>query len=301
VNNKKDYGNAAALRAAIEARLSQQAAETGQDLQWLRRRLVFVRIIARLVAYDTGAWVLKGGMAVELRRPGLARATRDIDLVMTTTDVDVDDQEAVREVLLEALLDDADGDRFQFEVRQGTRLKDDAYGRPAWRFSVAAHLAGKRFAELKLDIVARPEELTGVEVRELPDVLGFAGIAPRQVSVTDLRQQFAEKLHALTRSYAGGESTRVKDLVDLALLVRDGVPADAKLCHAVRHVFRVRGTHHVPTELGVLPAAWPVPFAKMVHEIGLTEISALAAHETVEAHWRAALVHESEEISSGHP
>jgi hypothetical protein len=298
---KKEYGNAAALRAAIEARLSQQAAETGKELQWLRRRLVFVRIIARLVAYDTGAWVLKGGMAVELRRPGLARATRDIDLVLTTTEIDVDDQEAVREVLLEALLDDADGDRFQFEVRHGTRLKDDAYGRPAWRFTVAAYLASKRFAELKLDIVARPEELTGVEVRELPDVLGFAGIAPRQVSVTDLRQQFAEKLHALTRSYSGGESTRVKDLVDLTLLVRDGVPADAELCRAVRHVFRVRGTHHVPTELGTLPTAWPVPFANMVQEIGLAQLSALAAHETVDAHWRAALVHESEEIRSGHP
>jgi len=296
------YGSAGALRVAIETRLASEAAETGRNLQWLRRRLVFTRMLARLVVSAPDGWVLKGGMAVELRRPGLARATRDIDLVLRRGVVaDPSDIDQVREALLDALLEDVDGDWFGFRVLGGTRLRDDAYGRPAWRYSVEASLAGKRFAEQRVDVVARPEELDGVETRMLPDLLGFAGIAPRAVPVTDLRQQFAEKLHALTRTYAAGESTRVKDLVDLVLLVEDAVPADRSLYAAVRRVFAVRGTHDIPGEIQSPPAGWQVPFARLIEEIALPELSLVDAHALVAGHWRRALYAEFEEDGRGTP
>jgi hypothetical protein len=281
------YPTAGALRAALADRLRQQAEESGRDLQWLRRRLVFTRILARLAATAPEIWVLKGGMAVELRRPGLARATRDIDLVLRPGLVsDPSDMEEVREALLDSLLEDVDGDWFTFRLFAGTRLRDDAYGRPAWRFTVEAGLAGKTFAELRLDVVARPEELNGVEQRPLPDVLGFAGIAPRSRQVTDLRQQYAEKLHAMTRDYVAGGSTRVKDLVDLVLLVQDGVLADGRLYTAVEHVFTVRGSHGIPAELGLPPASWQLPFQQLATEIGLHVTSYRDAHALVAEHWR---------------
>lgn len=283
------YTTASALRAALADRLRQQAEESGRDLQWLCRRLVFTRVLARLAATAPQAWVLKGGMAVELRRPGLARATRDIDLVLRPGLVtDPSNMEEVREALLDSLLVDVDGDWFTFRLFAGTRLRDDAYGRPAWRFTVEASLAGKTFAELRLDVVARPEELNGVEQRLLPDVFGFAGIAPRSIQVTDLRQQYAEKLHAMTRGYAAGESTRVKDLVDLVLLVQDGVRADHRLCVTVTHVFTVRGSHRVPAELGLPPASWQLPFQQLATEIGLPVTSYRDAHALVAEHWRRA-------------
>ncbi|GDY30214.1 nucleotidyl transferase AbiEii/AbiGii toxin family protein [Gandjariella thermophila] len=294
------YRSPTALRAAIESRLNQQSVETGRDLQWLRRRLVFTRILARLSANAPDACVLKGGMAVELRRPGQARATRDVDLVLQDGAVaDPENPEEVREFLLEALLDDVDGEWFVFGVRPGTRLRDDAYGRPAWRFTIESQLAGKRFTEQRLDIVARPEEIDGVERRLLPDLLGFAGIPPREVLVTDLRQQFAEKLHALTRTYISGTSTRVKDLADLVILIEDGVPADRELCQAVRHVFKIRGTHTVPRELASPPTAWEKPFAHNAAEIGRTGLSVADAHALVATHWRHALANELEEDGIG--
>jgi len=296
------YSSAGALRVAIETRLAREAAETGRNLQWLRRRLVFTRMLARLVVSAPDGWVLKGGMAVELRRPGLARATRDIDLVLRRGVVaDPGEVEQVREALLDALLDDVDGDWFGFRVLGGTQLRDDAYGRPAWRYTVEASLAGKRFAEQRVDVVARPEELDGVEALMLPDLLGFAGIAPRAVPVTDLRQQFAEKLHALTRTYAAGESTRVKDLVDLVLLVEDAVPADRSLYAAVHRVFAVRGTHDVPGEIQPPPVGWQVPFARLIEEIALPEVSLVDAHALVADHWRRALHVELEEDGRGTP
>jgi hypothetical protein len=244
-------------------------------------------MLARLVVSAPDGWVLKGGMAVELRRPGLARATRDIDLVLRRGVVaDPGEVEQVREALLDALLDDVDGDWFGFRVLGGTRLRDDANGRPAWRYTVEASLAGKRFAEQRVDVVARPEELDGVEALMLPDLLGFAGVAPRAVPVTDLRQQFAEKLHALTRTYAAGESTRVKD---------------RSLYAAVHRVFAVRGTHDVPGEIQPPPVGWQVPFARLIEEIALPEVSLVDAHALVADHWRRALHVELEEDGRGTP
>jgi hypothetical protein len=231
-------------------------------------------------------------MAVELRRPGLARATRDIDLVMRFGVVDdPSDVEQVREALLESLIKDVDGDWFVFGVSGGVRLSDDSYGRPAWRFLIEARLAGKRFAELRSDVVARPEELAGIEQRALPDVLGFAGIPPRLVQVTDLRQQYAEKIHAMTRSYPDGTSSRVKDLVDLVLLIEDGVSADPDpgLRDVVQRVFKIRATHEMPMDLPVPPASWRVPFERLATEVGLPVTSYLDAHALVAQHWRQAM------------
>lgn len=175
-----------------------------------------------------------------------------------------------------------------YSVAQPVRLRDDAYGRPAWRFPVDCRLAGQLFAKLKLDVVARPEEIGGVEWHVLPDDLAFAQIPTRSVWVADLRQQYAEKLHALTRLYESGESSRVRDLIDLVLLVEDGVPADAALVRRVRHVFAVRQTHSVPEDLPPPPSAWTARYAPMAAEIGLVVTSADAAGEIVRRHWRQA-------------
>ena len=43
------YGSAAALRAALEHRLQAEAQETGVALNRLRRRVVFERIVSRMV------------------------------------------------------------------------------------------------------------------------------------------------------------------------------------------------------------------------------------------------------------
>lgn len=283
------YTTATAIRAALDARLLEQARQQGRDPNWIRRRLAFTRLLVRLADQDAQAWVLKGGMAVELRRPGLARSTKDLDLVLRPGLVDDPSNPVeLHNVLVDALLEDSDGDGMVFNIALPSRLRDDAYGRPAWRFPVKCRLAGRQFAELKIDVVARPEEIGGVEQLELPDVLGFAGIPTRSVWVVDLRQQYAEKLHALTRSYETGESTRVKDLVDLVLLIEDGVPADAALAARVSHVFTVRKAHAVPTDLPAPPTAWQAPYTVLAQEIGLSDASYTNAHEIVAAHWQQA-------------
>lgn len=285
------YGSAAAYRQALEARLRGESEATGRDLNWLRRRHVFVRVLHRLAAAQPDLWVLKGGLAVELRRPGLARATKDLDLAMRTAGaVDANDPSALRDLLQAAVGADPDGDRFETRVEDPNRMAEDAYGRPAWRFRVTASLAGRRFTEKRIDVVVRPEELTGVTTVELrPGQQPPPGAPVRNMHVTDLRQQFAEKLHALTRTYASGESSRVKDLIDLVLLVHDDVPADRQLVRTVQTVFAVGATHEVPQRLGEPPVGWSAPYRAMASSLGVEPAEVDEANALVGKTWQAAL------------
>lgn len=74
------YATAQALRMALEQRLLTRSQETGVSLDRLRRRVVFERVVARLQSAEPGRWVLKGGMALEVRLHDRARLTKDLDL-----------------------------------------------------------------------------------------------------------------------------------------------------------------------------------------------------------------------------
>jgi len=74
------YETADALRTALEHRLGEYSRERGIALDRLRRRVVFERIVARLHAAEPGRWVVKGGMALEVRLRDGARLTKDLKL-----------------------------------------------------------------------------------------------------------------------------------------------------------------------------------------------------------------------------
>ena len=59
------YRDASALRRALEARLKQEATDTGTDLARRRRLVVFDRVAARLSADSAAGWILKGGTVLE--------------------------------------------------------------------------------------------------------------------------------------------------------------------------------------------------------------------------------------------
>jgi Nucleotidyl transferase AbiEii toxin, Type IV TA system len=243
------YRDATALRRALEVRLQQEATDTGSDLARRRRLAVFDRIATRLSADPAARWILKGGAALEFRLRDKARATKDMDLA-TCPDKDlVLNGPVVRDMLIEALSVDEDGDGFRFQVARHVDLKADTADRGGWRFSVECRLAGRLFTTVRIDVVARGEEIIRTERLPLPNLLAFAGTSARDIEAVDRRQHFAEKAHALTRDYGARPNTRVKDLVDLVLLIESGLAADADLAGTVRHVFSVRATHPMPDVL----------------------------------------------------
>lgn len=288
------YRDAMDLRRALEARLKQDADESGTDLARRRRLVVFDRMAARLTEDPAAGWVLKGGAAMEFRLTGRARTTKDLDLALRPEDGSDTDGDEVRDLLIEALSVDLDGDWFRFRVGAPVSLTADTAGRGGWRFSVEAHLAGKLFAGVRVDVVDRGEEIARTERIPLPNSLAFAGTPQRTIEAVDRRQHFAEKLHAFTRDYGDRPNTRVKDLVDLVLLAEDGLPGDGTLASAVRHVFAVRNTHDVPDELPDPPPLWRDSYPELAREL-TTDIPPTldAALVLVRGLWAAALADES--------
>lgn len=246
------YASAVSFRQALETRLNAAAVASGTDPGRLRRQVAFERLLARL-ALAQPSWVLKGGLALELRLGNAGRATKDLDLA--TLDGEADGDRAW-DRLAEALASDPSGDHFSFVVDAPRPLAADMAGRPGWRFPIDARLAGKTFVSVRLDVVARADEIEGgVEQLTFPSMLAFAGFEPSlTVPAVDLAQHAAEKFHALTRVYGDRPSYRVKDLVDLVLLIELGLIDQVRLAERLETVFRVRGTHPIPVELPEPPS-----------------------------------------------
>ncbi len=274
------YETAAGLRQAIDTRLNQRARTHHVEVNRLRRGLVFERIMRRLESTEPGEWVVKGGMVLEWRLGTRARATRDLDLVRRGQAVGGPE---LRERLVDLLAADKEEDRFLFEVGPAQTLD------VGFRFSVNASLAGKVFASVRLDIAARGEELVSTERLQLPCALpGFDRLSPPQVEAAAPVQHLAEKLHALTRDHGDRLNTRVRDLVDLVLLIELEMVRAADVLPVVRHVFASRGTHTVPLELPDPPGGWARDYAEEAAATSLRARTLEAAMSRLRSFWREA-------------
>lgn len=257
------YASAAAFRQALEARLTALSRDGGLSLVRLRKSIAFDRLLARLFAVAPDRWVLKGGLALDYRLGAKARTTMDVDLAAAG-----DEDAATADLLVTGELDL--DDHFSFTIERTAKLDQLVEG-SALRYHVRADLAGRLFEAFALDVGFdfpagwEPETLHG------PALLAFAGIELVEAPSLPLALQIAEKVHAYTRGYghSGVASTRVKDLVDLALIA-SAAPVNAdQLGRALRETFGQRGHHELPGALPPPPAEWRVPYARMALEVGL--------------------------------
>jgi hypothetical protein len=252
----------------LEGRLSATAKEQGLDLQRLRRQVAFDRMLCRLFRHADSPWLLKGGYAMELRIQS-ARTTRDIDLALRSLPEGAKDWDAVemRELLIQA--SDVDlGDGFAFLIGEPTLDLDAApYG--GSRFPVDARMAGRQFVSFHVDVSAGDVLREPFELLEGRDWLGFAGISRVELPAISREEQFAEKLHAYTLPRAGRPNTRVKDLVDMLLLLDSGTIDPSRLVENIKATFRRRRTHEVPSALPPPLSIWEAPFGEMASSCGL--------------------------------
>lgn len=255
------YETAAGFRQALEQRLLNRSRRRSESLIRLRKAVVFDRLLARLTAAAPDRWVLKGALALDYRLRERGRMTKDVDLVRR------DDEEAATSDFIAAQAVDLK-DFFAFSVEKVGR-PEEADG-DAVRYRVRAELGGRLFEEVLVDVGFsdplgwQPERLRG------PDLLSFAGIEPVEVPALPLEQQVAEKVHAYTRTYGGGlGSSRVKDLVDLVLVMRSMTLEAARLRHALEVTFRSRGRQPLPSSLPPPPSDWAVAYRKYAAEVGI--------------------------------
>ena len=258
------YGTPEAFRAALDQRLKNDAAIAGVALMRLRKRAAFERFLARLLAADAEGWMLTGAFALDLRLGLGTRMTKDIDLVRT------DDEQAATEHLAAASAIDL-GDFLDFDVRRTDGL-DAAGGFRAVRYSIRADLAGRRFEQFPVDVALGEHRQELVQWLRVPDLLAFAGIETPELPVVPLERQVAEKLHAYTATYGvrAQGSTRVKDLVDLALIGDLAELDAARLREALDSTFDGRATQPLPGAVPTPPQSWARPYAELAQAVGIS-------------------------------
>lgn len=264
----KQYASANAFRAALEDRIKNISKKQGTDIQRLRRQVAFDRLLCRLFKKNPGDLFLKGGYSMELR-VHMARTTKDIDLVLKArkiADHAAQDQE-ILDILQEAVREDLK-DFFVFFV--GTRTAElEAVPYGGSRFPVEAHMDGRLFVRFPIDVVVSSLVLEPVEQLDGCDWLGFAGIETTPFKTISSEQQFAEKFHAYTLPREDDENSRVKDVVDMLLLIETGKLRGDVLKMAIQKVFEYRKTHPPPSGIYVPPASWEPVFDRLRMECNL--------------------------------
>jgi hypothetical protein len=269
VTNSRTYATAGGFRKALEERLKRTSVVEQVDLNRLRRQVSFDRLLARLFREESAPWALKGGYALELRFK-TARSTVDIDLtmqsVLTPQSTSNDANQIVRE-MLQSVADGPLGDWFEYVI--GPPVMDLAaapYG--GARYPVETQMDGRVFARFHLDVGIGDVVIRPLETIVCRDWLAFAAIESPRVQMISLEQQFAEKIHAYTLPRSKPNS-RVKDLVDLALLIGSGGLEKQRILDSLLATFERRGTHALPTGLAHPPADWQIPFQTLAKECGL--------------------------------
>lgn len=263
----KSYKSAKDFRVALEHRLQKHAAGSGLNLQRLRRTVAFNRFLARIFASKISPWVLKGGYAMELRLHK-ARATLDVDLGFRGVpeaggEIQTD---YLQRLLASAAKADLE-DFFLFEIG-GVQMELDGPVYGGARYPVRSIIDGRLFVSFHVDVAVGDFIPDILETAHEQALMAFAGIRPATFPMLPKEVQFAEKLHSYTMPRPVPNS-RVRDLVDMVLLIKEGKLSPTKIKEALNSVFGRRKSHPVPAALVPAPIAWGKRFAEMAAECGL--------------------------------
>lgn len=241
----------------LEKTLARVAKEQGLDQERLRRWVSFLALCGLLErAVNEGiltTYYLKGGVAMELRFAGAARATKDMDLGL-------DGNRAERLKVFEQAL--AFGfDAFAFRVKPQTRSMDLA---DTIRVEVAVQYRTRAWQTIDVDLGPAGNDtidLVPPAVRGLAE-MGLPITSP--VRCLGLSEQLAQKLHACTGPHSKG---RARDILDILLIDLLGKLDYAKVRAAAEAVFTQRATHAFPPDT-VIPPSWRAELQSLAQELG---------------------------------
>lgn len=204
-------------------------------------------------------FTLKGGVPLEMRLDGQARATRDLDLIVHVGGADE---------MVPALRTGLDGPYQGFTFR----VKGDEYRMgDSIRVSVALEYRGRSWNTIQIDL--SPEERHKLEEERLEplDLARFRIELIDEVSCLSLRYHLAHKIHGMTLpSTEGSPNERVHDLVDVFLVQeRLGGESLGRMREACIDVFRARDRHDWPPAFDP-PEFWGIEYEARAADLGLS-------------------------------
>jgi len=159
------------------------------------------------------------------------------------------------------------GDFFSFQVNKPISDSIETIG--GVRFPVLSLLDGRIFEQFHVDVGVNDRLLEPPEYLYMPSWLDFANIKSTFVPCYSIAQQIAEKFHALTRPYASGETSRVKDLIDILLLAGIAPIASTRLRKMIISTFENRNTHPLPDRLPKISSLYSRAYTALATQVGL--------------------------------
>jgi hypothetical protein len=220
--------------------------------------MITAGMLERAAAGNHPHFIIKGGVALELRLRDRARATKDIDVVLQHPEADL-------ATTLERALTGDPYQGFSFRRKREPLVLDNG----VVNMEFAVSYRGGTWASITVDI-ARAEpgesEIEWLQAIPLADAFGVTG--PAELPCLPLRFHIAQKLHGMTLPpRPGRRNERFRDLIDL-LLMETLVTDYEGLREACEAVVRTRGTHSWPPSLD-MPAHWIEPVTRLTQELNL--------------------------------
>jgi predicted nucleotidyltransferase component of viral defense system len=275
-------------RASMLARM--RAAAHGVDSTEPARRIHVIVAIDRLLqrllqTTKWGTWILKGGYANQVRHPGAARTTEDVDLAIETS------IESATEMLVTAMRVDL-ADLFSFELAGAPRMLAGPPG-GGHRYMVIARLGGQELVRFNVDVSANEAIVGALEQHASDPIVELLGYERATFPVHPVAQHFAEKLHAYTLP-RDAENTRAKDLADMVWLATLHPFESGALIDAASATFARRASHPWPPAPTPPPAAWARQYAALRRELRLDPHTVADAHASLVAFLQPVLAGERE-------
>ena len=256
------YKSAFALEMAVKAAAVASPMETGLAMS----AFYFHRLLCRVFAGGNDSFVLKGGRAM-LARTVDARATRDIDLLSTEENLD----QALGELIRLVETDLGDFVTFEFAGSHPIKAEDEYRNGLSVRF--VPIIGAKRLQHVSIDLVVDEVPLEGAERIAPADRIEVDGLETCDYLVYPVEAALADKLCGIVETHGGRASSRVKDLVDIAVYATTTVVDGTRLQSRLRLESAAR--HISLGDSFDLPEVWGVSqerqFAKLCQRTGLPE------------------------------
>jgi len=220
--------------------------------------MITAGVLERSAASGHPHFIIKGGVALELRLRDRARATKDIDVVLRHPDADL------ARTLERALTGDP-YQGFSFRRKREPLLLDNG----VVNMEFAVSYRGGVWASIAVDIARAESSESEVEwLKAIPLTEAFGVTGPDALPCLPLRLHVAQKLHGMTLPPRPGKrNERFRDLIDLLLMETLVADYDG-LREACEAVFHSRGTHSWPPSLD-LPEHWIEPVIRLAQELNL--------------------------------
>lgn len=250
--------SAGVLTKWVDAFARERGLTSGRVRDWVSYMVLGGHLEKASRAEGGPRFFIKGAVALEMRLPSKARATKDIDFI-----VDGVGDESLIEALRQALTGEYQGFNF--------RVKGAPYFMPndSVRVEVVLDYKGRSWGTVQVDMSPREGQRTEVELIEPLDLDPFGLVTPEALPCLALRYHVAHKIHAMTAPPRSEEAPneRFRDLVD-ALLIREILVDLGGVRAACVEVFALRGTHGWPPDF-IPPESWREPFERLANEVGL--------------------------------